>query len=245
MRDILLAIISLLLTLFIQSCTSGNETKTAVSETAKEMEKQPAKEIVKEVSVTEAIPALYKGMAESPENKLGGLKVGDAAPNITARTSDGKEFDLHSELKAGPIGIVFYRGFWCPKCTRHLEELQIEILELKERGLRLYAVTPETDEYIDKTIEKSSVSIPFIHDKAHKIMDDYKVTYKVTDDYKNKVGGFAGVGLAESHDAEDAYLPVPATYLINEEGKIFYAHYDHNYGNRATATDMLAALASR
>lgn len=203
---------------------------------------QATEEVVAAAAVP--IPDLYKGMADSPDNKLGGLKVGDDAPNISTVTSDGKSFDLTSELKAGPIAVIFYRGFWCPKCTRHLEALQSEIPELQERGLRIYAVTPETGEYIDKTKEKSTIEIPFIHDEAHKIMDAYKVTFKVTDDYAGKVGGSAGVGLAESQGGEDAYLPVPATYIIGKDGKIAYAHYNHNYGERATATDMLAALKS-
>ena len=189
-----------------------------------------------------AIPDLYKGMAESKENKLGGLQVGATAPNIIGTTSDGNPFNLHEAIKSGPVAVVFYRGFWCGICTKHLDALQSEMAELSERGLRVYAVTPETDEYIGKTKEKTKSSIPFIHDDAHKIMDDYKVTYKVTDDYASRVEGGAKVGLAESQGGENAFLPVPATYMIGTDAKIFYAHYDHNYGNRATATDMLAAL---
>ena len=240
MKDILIAIVALLFTGFIQSCAPGNAENKVKDATDK----------VAEVMVEEktldtsgpSIPDLYKGMADSPDNKLGGLSVGEQAPNIIATTSDGKPFNLSEEVKSGPIAVVFYRGFWCGLCTKHLDALQGELAELSEQGLRVYAITPETDTYIAKTKEKSIIEIPFIHDQAHKIMDDYKVTYKVTDDYSDKVGNSADVGLAESQGGEDAYLPVPATYMIGKDGKIFYAHYDHNYGNRATASDMIAAL---
>lgn len=239
MKDILIAIVALLITGIIQSCSSGdvNQQKSKIPVAVTEVA-----EVLNGAAV--AIPDLYKGMAESPDNKLGGLNVGDIAPNIVANTSTGVSFDLNNEIKGGPVAVVFYRGFWCGKCTQHLEALQSELAELTEKGLKVYAITPETDSYIDKTIEKTSIQIPFIHDSAHKIMDDYKVTYKVTDDYKSGVGKHAGVGLATTQGGEDAYLPVPATYLIGSDGKIFYAHYDHNYGNRASASDMLAALAS-
>jgi len=237
MKDILIAIIALFVTGLLQSCTSSgtNETKNeATAEIAK---------VVKELPVANVpIPDLYKGMADSPDNKLGGLKVGEQAPNITGTTSDGKVFDLSDAVKSGPVAVVFYRGFWCGLCTKHLSALEGEMAELKERGLQVYAITPETEEYIGKTIEKTQSKIPFIHDNAHRIMDDYKVTYKVTDDYETKVGDHAKVGLAKSQGGEDAYLPVPATYMIGMDGKIFYAQYDHDYGNRATAADMLAAL---
>jgi len=237
MKDILVAILALLITGFIQSCTSpsSDPTKTEVAV-------DEAKAIMDKAVADVPIPDLFKGMADSPDNKLGGLKVGDKAPNIVGTTSDGESFNLSEALKNGPVGIVFYRGFWCPICTRHLGALEGELAELKEQGLQIYAITPETDEYIDKTKEKSTIDIPIIHDQAHKIMDEYKVTFKVTDDYAKKVSGSAKVGLAESQGEEDAYLPVPATYLIGPDGKIFYAHYDHNYRNRATAADMIAAM---
>jgi len=236
MKDILIAIVALLITGFIQSCTSTTSDKAA--DAVVDVAKATQEVIVANVP----IPDLYKGMADSPDNKLGGLKVGEQAPNIIGTTSQGNPFDLNQVIKSGPVAVVFYRGFWCGKCTKHLEALQGEMAELRERGLRVYAVTPETDKNIAKTIEKSTIDIPFIHDNAHNIMDAYKVTYKVTDDYEKRVDKYTDAGLAESHGAKEAYLPVPATYMIGEDGKIFYAHYDHNYGNRATASDMLAAL---
>lgn len=245
MRDILLAIISLLFTVFLHSCGSSESNTKAMAEKVADSAEAVVDKAEEAVAASDVpIPDLYKGMADSPNNILGGLKVGDIAPSFSALTSDGSGFDLNTELKNGPVALVFYRGFWCGKCTKHLEALQGEMAELKERGLSIYAVTPETNEHIAKTKDKSTIEIPFIHDKAHRIMDDYKVTYKVTDDYVKGVEGFAKVDLAESHDADDIYFPVPATYLIGQDGKIFYAHYDHNYGNRATASDMLAALAS-
>lgn len=237
MRDILFAIISLLLTAVIHSCSSPAEKQIPVPVDQSVLSKST-------LSTDMKIPELYKGMDESNDNKLGGLSVGDAAPNIIAKTSDGQPFNLLESVKEGPIALVFYRGFWCGVCTKHLEALQGEMAELNERGLSVYAITPETEDHISITKDKSNIQIPFIHDNAHKIMDAYKVTYKVTDDYESKVDKYVDVGLAESQGAEDAYLPVPATYLIGKDGKIFYAHYNHDYGKRATAADLLRALAS-
>lgn len=236
MKDILIAIVALLITGFIQSCTSTTSDKAvdAVADVAKATQEA--------VVANVPIPDLYKGMADSPNNKLGGLKVGEQAPNIVGTTNDGNPFDLTQAIKSGPVAIVFYRGFWCGICTKHLNALEGEMAELRERGLQVYAITPETDQFINKTKEKAKINIPFIHDNAHQIMDAYKVTYKVTDDYVAKVGKYAEGGLANSQGGDDAYLPVPATYMIGEDGKIFYAHYEHDYSKRATASDMLKAL---
>ena len=44
--------------------------------------------------------------------EAGARKVGDEAPSFKLPAADGSSFDLHKHLKAGPVAIVFYRGFW-------------------------------------------------------------------------------------------------------------------------------------
>jgi len=37
-------------------------------------------------------------------------------------------------------------------------------------------------------------------------------------------------------------LPVPATYLIDKDGKIKYGHYDPDYKNRSDLNEILKLL---
>ena len=41
-----------------------------------------------------------------------GLDVGDKAPAFVLPDEEGRPFDLHEELKRGPLVLVFYRGDW-------------------------------------------------------------------------------------------------------------------------------------
>lgn len=202
------------------------------------------KEISTETDSGLPIPDLYKGMAESDANSLGGLTIGEQAPNIVATFSNGDIFNMKQELQKGPIAIVFYRGHWCGICTKHLAELSNHSGEMLERNLSVVVVTPESNKYIDQTKEKSNMPFPAIHDADLSIMKNYKVAYQVTAEYAEKVGGYTDASLAETQGQEQAFLPVPATFLIGQDGKVHYAHYDHNYGKRAEAQDLLDALAS-
>lgn len=57
------------------------------------------------------------------------LTVGAAVPDMTLSTPDGTRFDPLAEAAKQPLVMVFYRGGWCPYCTRHLAELgQIGII---------------------------------------------------------------------------------------------------------------------
>ena len=228
-------IYSSLILMLLFSC-KGEKTQTVVdgANAAVSATEDMAKKAMSEVVGSVEIPAMYKGMAEDPKNVLGGLSVGDKVENFSAKTHQGKNFELNTALQRGPVLFMFYRGHWCPKCTKHLAEWENYLLELKEYDISIYAITPETEENIAKTVEKSSSSFPIIYDKDQSIMENFKVLYKVRDDYVPN--------LEKNHGQDEAFLPVPATYLIGEGGKILYSHYDHDYGNRASIQEVLAVL---
>lgn len=51
------------------------------------------------------------------------LAVGDAVPDVTLRTQEGTEVELRNLVAKKPTVLIFYRGGWCPFCTRHLQAL--------------------------------------------------------------------------------------------------------------------------
>ena len=53
-----------------------------------------------------------------------GLKVGDKAPDFTGYDQTGKTVDLKKLLEKGPVVLFFYRGKWCPVCSRYLNNYQ-------------------------------------------------------------------------------------------------------------------------
>lgn len=171
-----------------------------------------------------------------------GLNVNDPAPAFTANDQDGKSISLGDQLKKGPVVLVFYRGQWCPYCNRQLKKLEDSLSLITAKGATLIAVSPESNESIDKTIEKTKASYPILHDEGLTIMKSYDVAFpvdnKTIEKYKeygidfNKVNG----------DANGANLPVPAIYVINKEGKIVFRHFDKNYTKRASVAEILQHL---
>lgn len=51
------------------------------------------------------------------------VAVNEQAPNPTLRTVEGKTVPLEQLRGTTPTLVVFYRGGWCPYCTRHLSAL--------------------------------------------------------------------------------------------------------------------------
>jgi len=178
--------------------------------------------------------------SESIEN-LKPLKVGDKAPDFEFEV-DGKNTRLSEYVKEKPLVMVFYRGHWCPICNKYLSEFQEELHLLEMKGYQAIAVAPQKEAYIDKTIEKTDLTIPVVSDKGGEIMKEYGVSFSVTKKYQRKIKLFLFSDIAKTNGKEEAELPVPATYVIGKDMKIQFVHFDPDYKNRASVTDILAGL---
>src|ERR1700749_3841025 len=161
-----------------------------------------------------------------------GLKNGAVAPEFFAKDNAGKTLDLKSLLKSHKtVVLFFYRGQWCPYCNKHIKQLQDSLQLLTGKGAYVIGVTPETRENIDKTIEKTHASFSMVQDKGYKIMKAYGVNYTVDPDLYAKLKGY-GVDLEKNNGNTDHVLPVPATYVIDQSGKLIFAHFDKDFTKR-------------
>lgn len=48
--------------------------------------------------------------------------------------------------------------------------------------------------------------------------------------------------LKKTHSNNKQQLPIPATFLINKDGKIVWRQFDRDYHNRASVKDILKAI---
>ncbi|MGF7040464.1 peroxiredoxin-like family protein [Mucilaginibacter lappiensis] len=171
-----------------------------------------------------------------------GLTKGDTAPAFTAKDNTGKSIDLKTLLKSHKsVVLFFYRGEWCPYCNKHIQQLQDSLQLLSAKGAYVIAVTPETNDGINKTIGKTHASFSIIQDKGYQIMKDYRVNYVLDDATVAKYKTY-GLDLNKSNGNADHVLPVPATYIINQSGKIAFVHFNKDYTKRASVNDMLQVL---
>ena len=72
-------------------------------------------------------------------------------------------------------------------------------------------------------------------------MKAYDVNYTVDDGLYAKLKGY-GIDLDKNNGNSDHVLPVPATYVIDQSGKVIYVHFDKDYTRRASVSDILKFL---
>ncbi|MEP6738523.1 MAG: peroxiredoxin-like family protein [Chryseolinea sp.] len=175
------------------------------------------------------------------QEKPQGLKVNDTAPEFSAKDQFGKEVSLKSLLKKGPVVVMFYRGQWCPYCNKQLSGMQDSLEMVTSKGATVLAITPEKQENISKTIEKTKASFPILYDDGLKIMKSYQVAFQLDEASIEKFKGY-GIDLNEANGSNGASLPVPALYIINKNGKITYRHFDPDYTKRPSVKEIASHL---
>ncbi len=167
-----------------------------------------------------------------------GLKKGDKAPDFTGVNQLGKTVNLKQMLNNGPVAVVFYRGAWCFYCSRHLAELQDGFEELTEQGIQLVAITPDAQENIDDMVALQELNFAIISDIDLNIMKDYKVAFHVTDAYNAKLR----TDIRTANASGEQILPIPATFVIGENGKIIKRFFNLDYSKRSSVADILNSI---
>jgi peroxiredoxin len=170
------------------------------------------------------------------------LLVGETAPPIVAKDQNGKLINSQELLMEYQILLIFYRGNWCPHCNKHLSSLQEHLKEFQDKGVFVIVVTPEKLEKTKETGDQYNNEFSIIHDTGNTIMNDYKVAFEVEEQTVPKYYEKITERINEYNVDNNKVLPVPATYLIDNSGRISYVHYDPDYKNRSDLNEILKSL---
>lgn len=171
--------------------------------------------------------------AQKPE----GLFINSKAPEFKLKDQSGVDVSLKELRKKGPVVVLFYRGNWCPYCSRQLKALQDSLGVLYDKGVQVVAITAEKQEGIDSTIRKSGAVFPILHDPDMKVAAAYQVAFPVDEKTVNRYK-MAGIDLAKTNGQKVVTLPVPAVYIVNKDGAVTYRFFDENYRNRVPVSEI-------
>jgi len=108
---------------------------------------------------------LFFVLSAFTQEKPEGLFINSRAADFKAKDQNGEEIVLKDLRKKGPVVILFYRGYWCPYCSKSLKRLQDSLQLLTAKRAQVLVITPEGKEGIDSTIAKTGATFPIISDE--------------------------------------------------------------------------------
>ena len=177
-----------------------------------------------------------------PVSEVKGIETGARAPFFSALDADNKEYSIETALLDGPVVLIFYRGFWCPVCNKHLSKIQDSLGFIYETGASVVAISPEKPEYLEIIREKTGSEFTLLYDEDYRISDAFDLTFLPEKKQIRSYNTFLGANLRETHSDDSQRLPVPATYIIDRNGIIAWRQFDQDYKNRSMVSDILKAL---
>ncbi|MBB1351017.1 MULTISPECIES: peroxiredoxin-like family protein [unclassified Pseudoalteromonas] len=171
------------------------------------------------------------------------LQIGQKVENFSLANHNGENIELADLLKKGPVIISFYRGGWCPYCNLELKALNDYLPQFKTQSAQLVAISPQLPDETLSTAQKNDLEFDVLCDVSNKVAEQFGLLFTLDERIQALYTQF-GIDFEHYYGDKSFKLPLPATYVINQEGVIAYAFLSEDYTLRAEPIDVMTALES-
>ena len=171
----------------------------------------------------------------------GAPQPGEAMPPFAMPDEKGQLVTLDDLLMKGPLAITFHRGHWCPYCrinTRALAQAQARIAS---DGGRLAAIMPERQQYAATFKTEGEVQYPILTDIDNGYALSLNLAIWVGEEMQQILES-AGRNVSDYQGNDAWVMPIPATFIIAQDGLVKARFIDPDYRNRMAIEDLLAAI---
>lgn len=194
------------------------------------------------MKITQCLSTLMLGtMLVSAQTNSTPLKVGDAIPDVKLRTEDNKEVSLRKLVSEKPTVLIFYRGGWCPFCTRHLQSLVGIEKELQTAGAQLLAISMDTPGKLKATPDRDKLGYQLLSDSDANAANAFGIAFKVDDALVKKYRESYNIDLEAASGNDRHILPHPAVFVADTAGMIRFAYVNPDYKVRLEPAKILEA----
>lgn len=170
------------------------------------------------------------------------LKAGDQAPAFALEDIDGNTVHFADLLAKGPVVLTFYRGVWCPYCNMDLQALEEARAAIEARGASMVAISMQTAVNSAKAIRQNKLGFPILVDPRGELAARYGIRFALQDYLVDIYKNAFKTDLAVINDDPSWTLPMPARYVIGQDGTIAFAEINPDYTIRPEPSDLLPTL---
>jgi peroxiredoxin len=170
--------------------------------------------------------------------------IGEQMPEFVLPDQNGQLVSLSGLLKTSDVVVSFHRGHWCPYCVINADSLTKIAPKVIAAGGQLVVITPEVQKFNRKFMRTVSAPYPILTDLDSGYAANLDLAVKTSDEKRLAMEVF-GWGIAEFQDNDNWILPIPATFVVGQDGVIRGRFVDPDYRRRMAVDDLLSALKNR
>ncbi|MGB9235256.1 MAG: peroxiredoxin-like family protein [Terriglobales bacterium] len=169
------------------------------------------------------------------------LCVGAQAPAFELSDHNGRRVLSADLLGQGRLVVCFIRGRWCPFCVGQMEAMNYVAAQIKAAGAALVAISPQTEKQAFFMHDQHKLGFPLLVDTNNSVARQFGLAYRVPDEQRALYRAtFVNLPFTNGDDRWE--LPIPATYIIDRDGKVLFAAANEAYSERPEPLEILSAL---
>jgi peroxiredoxin len=194
--------------------------------------------------VNEAVRAAYEETVATLNRNgfMPGVLAEEAQfPDFMLPNSEGRLVSLSGLLARGPVIVQFFRGEWCPYCRLMLDALVTALPEIEALGATLIALTPDTGAAAHDAKANHSAAFDVLSDVDCGVGLAAGVVFRLPPLYKARLIT-VGLDIPDRHGNQAWFLPIPAVFLLDRDGRVAWRFADVDFTHRAGPERIIAAL---
>ncbi len=110
-----------------------------------------------------------------------------------------------------------------------LEALQDVYDEIKALGAELVAICPQRQEHLTAIVNKNNLTFDIVHDVGNNLAELFGLKFKLPDYIAELYAMAFKIDLPLVNGDDSMTLPMPARFVIGQNGVIFAADFDPDY----------------
>lgn len=168
------------------------------------------------------------------------LPVGAQAPEFALKDTNGKVLRSADLLAVGPLVLKFFRGRWCSYCVTELETWRDLYGRIREMGALLVAIGPQVERQSDFMANQHRLPFPVLWDQGNRVAERFGLVWNIPD-YLQIYYRSILVNIPFVNGDDSWRLPLPATYVIQRDGRVAFAEAHADFRVRPEPEEAMAA----
>ena len=168
------------------------------------------------------------------------LLVGMKAPDFEVRDVKGDVFSFRGSEQDKPVVLTFFRGGWCPYCNLHLSEMRLAEKQLRELGFDIWFISIDKPELLLESLDEPGIGYTLYSDSSLEATRAFGLAFHVNDEMNKRLLSY-DIDIESASGETHHVLPVPATYIIGNDGIINFAYINPDYKVRLHPDVLMAA----
>jgi peroxiredoxin len=171
----------------------------------------------------------------------GALKANEPAPDFLLPEANGKLVSSLELRQAAPLIVTFVYGTWSPLCAAGLRALHRATPSIRAAGARVIAITPDAGDLPRNFKRDHRLDLEILSDLDLGLNLLFGLVSIVPAEIKSRLLQH-GLDLSALHGLSFWMLPMPATYVLDQQGIIRRACIGPDSIMGAETETVLAAL---